>query len=442
MKKTYLKNMIKKVYEKTYIIKWLRWTYIESRRKRLNKEMIENVKELQDRIAVDLLIGEKKHLSKSGRIKVRFFHELAVLWTSIESLAKAFEADGRFDVMIVVVRCFIDITSKIEQAEAAGMYYAIDGEDYIISEDRPDIVILTTPHMDQGVKDIKDFRKYAKYIFVAPHTLISYDGGVADNYLENLHNVYGSCKPDAYFFDGLMYKYLIKQGINTSNVYLQGNVKYDEIYEAARSSLLPPKWKKLENKKIVFYATTHNYDRRNGSATKMIAFDIYAKTLLEYCSCHLNIALIFRPHPVMIQELVDCGCWSQNDVIRLKTFFNNSENMVWDSGATYKDALQCCDAILTDVFCGLSCTALPMKKPIGLLYRTEDIMPPHEEVSDILYQIKSIKDLEKYLDMVESGEDEMYEMRSRGIDELVVHFDGKNGERLKNEMVKLAHVDI
>ena len=52
---------------------------------------------------------------------------------------------------------------------------------------------------------------------------------------------------------------------------------------------------------------------------------------------------------------------------------------------------------------------------------------------DCYYKICSETDLQHFMDkIVRAGEDEKYEMRNEAVRKYVKHFDGKNGERIRD----------
>ena len=149
------------------------------------------------------------------------------------------------------------------------------------------------------------------------------------------------------------------------------------------------------------------------------------------------MGLIFRPHPAFIAELFAYGYWSEADLVEIKHYCEESPNIVWDETDTYKAAYSVADAILTDVKCGLTVSALPMLKPIGVMYRNDkEIIPLHKEIVENYYSVHSEKDLTDFFDMVRGGADPMLEQRRKIVPKCVKHFDGRNGERIKDFIVR------
>lgn len=109
-----------------------------------------------------------------------------------------------------------------------------------------------------------------------------------------------------------------------------------------------------------------------------------------------------------------------------------SGNIVFDDTFTYDAAYSVADAVITDAYCGITCSALPLLKPMLLLYRTKDSMPYHKEIAECTYSAATNEEIDEFIAHVVLGEeDPKYELRKINAAKCVKNFDGKNGWRIK-----------
>ncbi len=99
----------------------------------------------------------------------------------------------------------------------------------------------------------------------------------------------------------------------------------------------------------------------------------------------------------------------ETDLELLRLFCKNSENIVWDETLDYSYAYSIADAVITDINCGISISALPLDIPVAVLERYDGnhCEPLYPEVYQSLYKICSLEDLEEFTDMVAREEHPM-----------------------------------
>lgn len=153
------------------------------------------------------------------------------------------------------------------------------------------------------------------------------------------------------------------------------------------------------------------------------------------------MGIIFRPHPTLIVELLDAGIWSKKDLQIIKEYCDQSENLIFDDTLTYDRAFSCVDGIITDAFCGITCSALPTLKPICLTYRSENDLPYHEDLASCFYSAHNADELKVFMNIIKNDEDTMMEVRKSAAKKYIKHFDGKNGYRIKT-FIKEKYLEI
>ena len=127
-------------------------------------------------------------------------------------------------------------------------------------------------------------------------------------------------------------------------------------------------------------------------------------------------------------------------MLEMKHYCEETPNVVWDESDTYEVACSVSDAVITDLLCGIVVSALPTLKPICILYRDDkEIVPLHQDVVKNYYSVHSERELIDFLDMVQRGEDPMLEQRKELSKGCVMHFGGKNEERMKKFIMEKYH---
>lgn len=421
--KLYKRSFLSSVYQK---IKW-----------KLNRTD-EKLQVLKEQMRVDRFVPKiqgTENFSKTKNIKVRIVYSSSAAWATVESLYEAFIADSRYDVIMIVLDSPNDsLAFKVSQMEKKNVRYVIGNEeagDYDIRKDKPDIFVVTNPWREANIKHV---RESCVLVAVASFTLIDYSGFVEGNFWSYISNTFSRYDPDVFYFDALLYDEITSK-THDSRIKRAGNIKYDDIFNVTQGSYDTTRWDNLQGKKVVLYATTHGI--LDYKMSDMVSFDIYWPTILDYMMHHEDMGLIFRPHPDMINELINLGIWSRADYMRFRRAIQKIPNIVYDESASYNDAYGVCDAILTDAFCGISASALPLMKPIALLYRNQDIEPLNMVLEEALYPVRNVNSLIEFLDMVEKEEDPKYAIRKKACSSCVMHFDGRNGERMKMLLEKM-----
>ena len=396
----------------------------------------------------DFLPLSKKVLKEtvtSERISVRIIYNNIPCWNAINMICQAFMEDSVFDLLVIISE--YQKEKAIQQVEEKG-YAFILGEKYRLEEDRPDILILTNT-WDSMISEGVSSRGYAKLIIVAYMWLVGY-WRTPEQFWQYVENGYGRHRPDYYLFDSLLYKELSQLPECSGNIVEMGNAKFDGIYQAEQNKEYIGKWEKLKGKVTILWAPTHGVDVvDNVVLCTLTTFDLYARTFFEYADKHPEMGFIFRPHGVFIHEMRTIGFWSENDVKQLKKYCADSSNIVFDeANDTYNTALAIADGILTDAYCGITCSALPTLKPICATYRSKEDSPNYGKLLDSLYSAYEAEDIVKFFDMLQAGKDPMYKLRKQASKKYVKNFDGKNGWRIKEfiknkyfELIKRENVD-
>lgn len=363
-----------------------------------------------------------------NKIKVRIFHHQSHTWNTCETICDEFKNDSRYELLIILYKG-ADFCNMLEQMEE-GEYKYLTLDEYDPKDDLPDIFIYTGSFW---TKSLSPIIKMSTISFLVPVITMIYE-----------HKQYGAeqtiaelerASVDYCLAEKPLYNSLLK---NTSVKVLEfGSPKFDGLYRCfCKKKINFSKPKKLKDKYVILYTTTHGQSA-DGRFREILTFDLYFRNILKFVKDNDDIALIFRPHPLLIQELVKGKYWTADDVKELKEQINNSPNMLWDEESTYENALIYADAIITDGYCGMILSTIPLEIPICSLYRNHEIKSLYPELDDCLYGVRDEKELDDFLEQVILGrKDRLLEKRLLAQTRYIKHFDGKNGHRIKEFIAK------
>jgi len=367
-------------------------------------------------------------------IRIHIIASEYYFWNSVSSLCKSFEQDPLFDLTVV----YPD-EANYEDRHDIWTYSTTSVKEYDLNN-LPDVLIFSNPYdrIEKLEKNAKYIRENVKIILAIPFIVIRYHGN--NEYfwkiLEDSTEIY---KPDFYLFDALVYNGIKDEYWCDDRFVCMGNPKYDEIYESIsvfnREQYFCGDWGKLKNKKIVLWSTTHPItgflpDFLNVS--QHVSFDKYANILFKYAYNHSDeMGIIFRPHPAFLKELINIAGWTLDDMNQLRRYCKESKNIILDEEADYYKSFAVSDAILTDTDCGIIMSAFPLLKPICVMFRSRRVKEFDSKLLKIYYKAKTRNELLSFMDMVKDGKDPMKLERERNLKDLVLHFDGENGTRIK-----------
>ncbi len=405
----------------------------QNKEEKVRDDIINDIAALKDRLAIqniipmpihDMFVEKQQIIQKKQKIEVRiFFFGAPILWNSLRSIALEFGKDQRFHVLVILEYDGGKVIGKEAVVKNDGLEY-INSEEWDVCCDQPDILVSNSDE----VPSIE--RKYVKFWIMVPFALINGHMPSGEALTELL--VRRSDVVDYVFVEKFLYGQ-IKSRHEKNNIVEMGNPKFDLIYEKVNhEKILPRSWEKIKGKKVILWTTDHVWNTSN------VTFDLYINAILEYFGGMEDSALIIRPHYSYIHELLTNDVWTSEGYSALKEYMNRTSNIVWDETDDYSLAYSLADAVLSDVNCGITVSALVLNKPLGIMMRYDgNQCKPHQpDLVSRLYQIDSWEACRHFLDMVLRGQDPMKEVRQEACRQYISYFDGQNGRRIKEFIMK------
>lgn len=360
-----------------------------------------------------------------GRIKVRIVYPVGDSWNNIGSIYQAFSNDDRYQCFVIVANepRFVAIMKKV------GCKYTFL-HNYDVKVDRPDILITAYYSSADSQISFEGCRKYIGKVFaVIPNAVMNEkNNDIHWNYIKNAHKY---LNPDYYLVDRQVFSALSGY-IDGARLVEMGNPQFDELFvRLSQPHTIPYGWDKLKNRTIILWATDHGINE--SYPTNGFTVDLYLADMLHYFSKHPEFGLIFRPHPQFIREMILGGhFWNDIDLRQLKEYIDNTENIVWDDTIDFCAAYKTCDAILVDLNCSISCSALTTGKPICRLKRYDMVeWEVSKDLSYCYYYASNINECIDFFIQVQSHKDPNKVARNECLKKAILNFDGKNGERIK-----------
>ena len=372
------------------------------------------------------IIKKSAKIEPTDRVKLRIVYPAGCAWNHIHSMYEAFACDDRFQTY-VLVRDSVEFTSILDRYECRYVTY----NNYDFKEDCPDVLVATFYSSFDRDLIYDGCRQYIGKVFAEiPNVVMNEKND--DIHWKFVSNAYKYISPDYWLLDPLVYNSL-KKYVESSKLVKMGSPQFDEIFEeVGKDHPWPESWNKLKGKKILLWATDHGINE--SYPTNGFTIDLYLSKMLHYFSNHSEIGLIFRPHPEFVREMGRNGhFWTMDDINKLKTYMASTSNIVWDDTHDYCRAYDACDALIVDANCSITCSFLVTGKPVCRLLRNdinEWLISP--ELHDCYYYAHGFEECISYFRMIYRGEDPLVEKRREVSKMAVLHFDGKNGNRIKD----------
>ena len=389
-----------------------------------------------------LSYSEKMTGKKKIEVRIVFFG-FAGIWNTLRSLALEFAKDEKYHVVIIV--CYDTDGQALKlQVISDDLLEFIDVRDYDINLDKVDIW-LTNAWNERVFDDLNFADDKNRKLFITVNPTLINGGMPISEFFYQLRLL--SSISDYLIISEVIHNNLTENGEKIDNAIPMALPQFDSFYEMLnpdsdsrygnvtdqrsknRNRTKTAQHEKLEGKKVILWVTDHVWD------TKNVTFDLYIKDVIQYFKEHEDIGLIIRPHNMYIREMLYAGIWSPSDLETIRKYFNKSPNMIWDETPDIALAYSMADAVICDVNCGLSISALILDKPLAVIYRNDgnECIPINKEITDNLYELNDWNDMKGFFEMVAAGREEDGKKSARQylFEKYIGNFDGNNGARIK-----------
>ncbi len=382
--------------------------------------IVRNPDEIIERLDFNSIIKHFNLNQVQNNIHVRiYFWGLNPLLTALETVLDELYKDNKIDLLIVYAW---KNTKLITTLESKG-FPAVHVDEYDLKNDSVDIAIYNDPvNYNLGINT---------------SAMKVYLNGALVNGMQGIRGandlVDWLCRDKQSLMDYIIVpEHVYKLISNATNVQIEkwhafDNPKFDIIFQHLSNINIPDAWNKIKGKKCILWAFDHNYN------TNGCTFDLYIAVMIDFFAKHDDFGLIIRPHDSYIDELLAHGIWSKQDLQMIKDACRNSSNIIWDDSKDYGMAYSIADAVITDINCGITISAMTLDKPMAVFQRNgeERAESQYSDVLEGIIKISNVEDMVDFIEMVGRGEDFLRSKRENYRKKYIGCFDGNNGQRIK-----------
>lgn len=399
--------------------------------------------------ALVIEVKEKAKTDIRYKLRVLFVAELGGKWDSMASVYDAFSKRDDCDVDVVLEPVLREVQYSDGSTKREVIYKDwltplgikhILYNHYDIASIRPDITFFSQPYESCTIPMFwpENLSKYTKLCFLpyyTPNIMDEENPVEIDIFLKSLTEKYSwliACQSDK------MKEYYAVNASNCGrNVIVSGLPKWDYPYSLTKENTpCPEEWKRKIKNRIVFLWNTH--------------FTIGNSHFLEKYTEVINIfdksneiALIWRPHP-MLETIIKLYCPNEyQKFLALRTYIENSENMIVDKEYSYKYAFVWSDALFTEPVSSMTEQYLFLNKPLTyLIFKTDEEFynkySTHNELFDFtkIPVSNSKEKIQLFVDNVCQKHDIWESDREYLLKNYFNLADGKVGIKLAGEVVK------
>jgi hypothetical protein len=180
------------------------------------------------------------------------------------------------------------------------------------------------------------------------------------------------------------------------------------------------------------HAPMGDADKRNND---WATFELFGQNMLSYFSLHKEVALLWRPHPMFFNNLINNGIMTLNELEDLRNNIEKSENIILDTLADYRCAFSVADALVSDAS-SLLVEFLGTFKPILYSCRESTCYLVNESLLPAYYKATTWIEIENFLEIVKEGRDEIKADRMKVIKDIMVNPVENIGEIVKESCIE------
>lgn len=414
-----------------------RWTWERYKR---SEDKLLYVYKLQNQIS-ELLFQQKKVPYLDGeKIRVVFLFQVASFWPSWESFYNACKADDRIEVKFLLLD--ETVREKVQMKTARGFLNSQNIEytefcEFDIDAYQPHVIVVQTPY-DAGHRikahwssswKAKGYRVvYVPYGIEISDTQTSHAMHFEQHVIENAWRVYT--------FSETMLQDYRKYCINAGAVRALGLPKFDSLYHKENFKLDEELVERINGRKICLWKVHFPKIFEENGKDLFVTPDVneYIK-FAEYAAENKNIFFIFMPHPRFKEPVKNKKL--QELAIKLMNTLEGIDNVYIDTKDDYRYSLVNADFIIIDrsaVMVEAAATGVPILYMVNNNFY-EPVTKAIEPLMNSYVQGSTCEDMIDFTEKCMRGIDESYTERMEVFNACIPWFDGKCGERIKEDIV-------
>ena len=365
----------------------------------------------------------KNYKNKHGKIKVLFLCQMGELWNKMASVYLEMKASELFETYLLCIpsNCTDYDTSKPNETyiwfRESGFYEAIDalsenGKFLDLRELDLDYVFYQRPYDNYLPKCYRSYNicKYARICMINYGIILAHDFIPIVMKRKFFQNVYFFFGETEYLADfnmkrfSLCHKYHLKKSVFIGVPALESMIASKNIANNFDSDIFK-----------VIWTPRWTTDLKIGGSN----FLRYYLKMLSFFKKHIDMNLLIRPHPLMIDNFIKNHHMTENEVNSFYLKVKSADNICLDNKKDYINTFWESDVLVTD-FSSIIAEYFITGKPIVYcsndadLKYTEDML----KMLECCYVVDNEEDMFKCILEIRNGNDYLKEKRKTTSDEI------------------------
>ena len=391
------------------------------------------------------------------KLKIVFMPYKASMWTSLESIWKAAQADTECEVKVVVIPYYkLDSMQRkadlVYEADLFPSYVPITlYSQYDLAKEQPDMIFIHNPYDDtNNVTRVPEqyysynLKKYTEQLIYSPYGMMGY-------YNPN-EGAFMCCTNAVKVADKILVQSeRVKQiymdhGVDKRKLLALGSPKVDAVVTGLKQPLIYPQgWEERLKGRKVFLLNTHlsyfirGYVYVMNNPGKSDYAKLTHEQIFEQLLNRNGCALIWRPHPLLKTTLESRNLYdSLKFVEELEQKIKESNNAVLDVNGEYDISFGLSDALIT-TYSSIIPEYMISGKPIYIYQNrlnADNCRKSPVDYSNNYYRAKPGEEpqLPKFIRMVLNGEDFLYEQRMADVQRAFSNLEGTIGKNIYQKL--------
>jgi len=384
-----------------------------------------------------ITVPSQVQASAESRLKVAILHQLPESWGNVSSLWRALEQDDSIDARVILLP-FLHADYNWSR-QASQRYLDRLGIPYVVWDELDhesscfDAVFFTSPYditrpLPYQFYSLQQRVRFTAYI---PYGL---EVGGGD---ENLVHQYGqpvAMHASAVYVrsDGARAMYSRHCPTGDGHVVVSGHPRMDGLADLDSFPIDPELLEQIGSRRAVLWNAHFSFDADQWSTFDLLALDIF-NSFAE----RPDLALLFRPHPLLWQRLVNLGLLDAAGIASLRQELGE-RGVIIDERPDHRHAFAASCAMMSDTGSFLM-EYLVTGKPVLYLVNPHGLGLNEEGEAVVRYydQVEDAKGVAAFLDGLDGRPEDDMQRRKAVIPEFFAGFDGQAGQRIVAHMKKV-----
>lgn len=372
--------------------------------------------------------------ARQGKISVAILHQLSESWGNVRSVWQALQNDASIEVRVILLPFLhADYTWS---SEASERYLTEQGVPFVQWNELNldslcfDVALFTSPYdltrpLPYQFDKLRDHVRFTAYI---PYGLEVGGGEVNRGYQFGQPVVMHA---SAVYVRSVGAKAMFARYCATGDghVVVSGHPRMDGLMELDRFATDPELLKQIGSRRAVLWNAHFSFDADQWSTFDFLAMDIF-RAFAE----RPDLVLLFRPHPLLWQRLVNLGVLDAAGIAALRQELAE-QGVIIDERPDHRHAFAASSAMMSDTGSFLM-EYLVTGKPVLYLVNPHGLGLNEEGEAVVRHydRAATAQEVIAFLDGLDKRPDDDVQRRKAAIPEFFAGFDGRAGQRIVAHM--------